>query len=139
MKLDDVIKDALDRKGLSPAAASQLAFRNNSFVKNLFAGSSPSFANLQKLADVLDLEIYIGPKKSEGDQEAEGASLTVRPKSSDARKNLIGSLSKEASRYENLKLIVRHLRESAEAAGEEPSPDQIVAQAMDIYFEAMGN
>lgn len=58
-----VIDDALARKGLSDAAASQMAVGNRSYIKNLRASAKsgratrPSFTSLQSLACVLDLQV----------------------------------------------------------------------------------
>jgi phage repressor protein C with HTH and peptisase S24 domain len=61
------IDDALKKKGLSDAAASKLAVGHPSLIKNFRAPRSGekryNVAGLQKLADVLDLEFYFGPKR----------------------------------------------------------------------------
>ena len=63
----DTIELALERKGLSAAAASRLAVGNPSLIKNMRAGASVSkrfnSLALQKLAAVLDLEFYFGEKR----------------------------------------------------------------------------
>lgn len=64
-----IIEEALKRKGLSAAAASQLAVGNPALIKNLKAPRGHErahpFENLKRLADVLDLELYFGPKRQE--------------------------------------------------------------------------
>ncbi|GAB4270891.1 MAG: hypothetical protein Kow0013_23370 [Pararhodobacter sp.] len=63
----DEIDKALKRKGLSPAAASKLAAGHFSLIKNMKAskagGKRYSVETLEKLADVLDLELYFGPRR----------------------------------------------------------------------------
>ena len=59
-----IIDAALERKGLSAAAASRLAVGNPSLIKNMRTGSGDTkrfnaFA-LQRLAEVLELEFYFG-------------------------------------------------------------------------------
>jgi len=68
--MDDVIKtldDALNKHGLSDAAASQLAMGNQSAIKNLRmqrgAEKRFNYLTLKKLADALDLELYFGPRR----------------------------------------------------------------------------
>jgi len=62
------IDDALKKKGLSDAAASKLAVGHPSLIKNFRAPRSGekryNVAGLQKLAEVLDLEFYFGPKRT---------------------------------------------------------------------------
>lgn len=63
----EIIEEALDRKGLSPAAASKLAVGNYALIKNMKSSRSDekrySYQALERLAEVLDLEIYFGPKR----------------------------------------------------------------------------
>ncbi|MBN8190243.1 S24 family peptidase [Salipiger thiooxidans] len=69
--MDDLvsaIEAALERKGLSASAASQLAVGNPSMIKNLKnrrteRERSHPVDNLKALADVLDLEFYFGPRR----------------------------------------------------------------------------
>jgi len=63
MDIVAVIEEALARRGISAAAASKAAAGNQSFIKNIKAGSSPTLRNLERLADVLGLEIYVGPPR----------------------------------------------------------------------------
>lgn len=64
------IEDALERKGLSAAAASSKAVGNASLIKNLRHRRAEKrdhpIENLQKLAKVLDLELYLGPPRETG-------------------------------------------------------------------------
>lgn len=64
----DAIDRALERRGLSDAAASRLAVGNPSLIKNLrnprAAERRHPFENLQLLADVLGLELYFGEPRS---------------------------------------------------------------------------
>jgi len=64
----DEIEKALETKGLSAAAASKLAAGHFSLIKNMKAskagGKRYSVETLEKLAEVLDLELYFGPKRS---------------------------------------------------------------------------
>ncbi|WP_297780070.1 S24 family peptidase [uncultured Roseovarius sp.] len=64
------IEDALERKGLSAAAASSQAVGNASLIKNLRHRRAEKrdhpIENLQKLAKVLDLELYLGPPRETG-------------------------------------------------------------------------
>jgi len=64
------IEDALERKGLSAAAASSKAVGNASLIKNLRHRRAEKrdhpIENLQKLAKVLDLELYLGPPRATG-------------------------------------------------------------------------
>ncbi|KAA2314529.1 helix-turn-helix transcriptional regulator [Puniceibacterium sp. HSS470] len=61
---------ALKRKGLSDAAASKMAVGHASLIKNLRMPRSGekryNLPALQKLAEVLDLELYFGPKRDTG-------------------------------------------------------------------------
>ena len=68
--MDDVIRaieEALERKGMSAAAASNAAVGNPALIKNLKnrrAGKQAHpYENLRALADVLGLELYFGPKR----------------------------------------------------------------------------
>jgi phage repressor protein C with HTH and peptisase S24 domain len=71
----DVILSHIDRalknKGLSDAAASNLAVGNSALIKNMRLKSSGekryNLTSLQKLAEVLDLELYFGPPRDLGD------------------------------------------------------------------------
>ena len=69
----DEIERALEKKGLSAAAASKLAAGHFSLIKNMKAskadGKRYSVETLQKLAEVLDLEFYFGPPRSTGPVE----------------------------------------------------------------------
>jgi phage repressor protein C with HTH and peptisase S24 domain len=62
------IQDALDKKGMSAAAASKAAADNPSLIKNMLnaRGDNPryNYQALEKLARVLDLELYFGPRRS---------------------------------------------------------------------------
>ncbi|WP_156882957.1 S24 family peptidase [Rhodovulum sp. P5] len=64
----DAIDAALARKKLSAAAASRLAVGNPSLIKNLQNRRARErdhpVENLQKLAEVLDLEFYFGPPRA---------------------------------------------------------------------------
>lgn len=64
----DAIDEALARKGLSDAAASKLAVGNYALIKNMRAmrGESKRYnvAALQRLAEVLELEFYFGPRRA---------------------------------------------------------------------------
>ena len=64
------IEQALERKGLSAAAASSQAVGNPSLIKNLRHRRAEKrdhpIENLQKLAEVLDLELYLGPPRETG-------------------------------------------------------------------------
>lgn len=79
--LIDQIDAALARTGLSDAAASRLAAGNASLIKNIRAGAgNVGFDSLRKLADVLDLEVYFGPKRHElppGFAEAEADAVAM--------------------------------------------------------------
>lgn len=75
MGMNDVIEtldDALMRKGLSDAAASMLAANNPSVIKNLRlqrgAEKRYNYATLEKLANVLGLELYFGPPRQNQDE-----------------------------------------------------------------------
>lgn len=61
------IDEALKKKGLSDAAASRLAVGHPSLIKNFrmerVGDKRYNLASLQKLADVLELELYFGPKR----------------------------------------------------------------------------
>lgn len=63
----EAIDEALKRKGLSDAAASKLAVGHPSLLKNLRMPRDGekryNLPALQKLADVLELELYFGPKR----------------------------------------------------------------------------
>jgi len=63
----EIIEEALERKGLSPSAASKLAVGNYALIKNMKSSRSEekrySYQALERLAEVLDLELYFGPKR----------------------------------------------------------------------------
>jgi hypothetical protein len=63
----DVIDAALKRKGLTDAAASKLAVGHPSLLKNLRMPRDGekryNLPSLMRLAEVLDLEFYFGPKR----------------------------------------------------------------------------
>lgn len=69
----DAIDEALKRKGLSDAAASKLAVGHPSLLKNLRMPREGekryNLPALMRLADVLDLEFYYGPKRELGPVE----------------------------------------------------------------------
>lgn len=79
-----IIDDALERKGLSAAAASRLAVGNPSLIKNMRAGTGEKRFNaeaLRKLSAVLDLEFYFGPPREKTRLSLPGgfAEETVEP------------------------------------------------------------
>ena len=60
----DHIDAALTAKGLKDATASRMAAGNPSLIKNIRnGGGNVGFDSLQKLASVLDLELYFGPRR----------------------------------------------------------------------------
>lgn len=60
----DHIDTALKAKGLKDATASRLAAGNPSLIKNIRSGAgNVGYESLQKLAAVLDLELYFGPPR----------------------------------------------------------------------------
>lgn len=68
--MDQILEEidkALARKGLSDAAASRLAVGHPSLIKNFRMERKGekryNLSSLAKLADVLDLELYFGPKR----------------------------------------------------------------------------
>lgn len=80
-ELLQAIEDALKRRGLSASAASEMAVGNPSVIKNLMnrrtstaVDSSKSrnhpIENLIAVADVLGLELYLGPPRSFGVDQA---------------------------------------------------------------------
>lgn len=73
MDIVAVIEEALARRGISAAAASKAAAGNQSFIKNIKAGSSPTLRNLERLADVLGLP----PDTPQADIVAAAARLTA--------------------------------------------------------------
>jgi phage repressor protein C with HTH and peptisase S24 domain len=62
-----IIDEAVERLKLSDASASKMAVGNPALIKNMKSDRSDekrySFQALQRLADVLDLECYFGPKR----------------------------------------------------------------------------
>jgi len=66
----DQIDAALKRKGYSDAKASRLAVGHPSLIKNFRMKREGekryNWASLQRLAEVLDLELYFGPPREEG-------------------------------------------------------------------------
>lgn len=66
----DEIEKALEKRGLSAAAASKLAAGHFSLIKNMKAskagGKRYSVETIEKLAEVLDLEFYFGPRRDTG-------------------------------------------------------------------------
>lgn len=85
--MEEILKEiekALAAKGLSAAAASQLAAGNPSVIKNLMnrRGETRShpIENLLKVADVLGLEVYVGPpRKARATGFAEDALAEITP------------------------------------------------------------
>lgn len=80
------IDEALRRKGMSDAAASKLAVGNFSLIKNMRSARSEdkryNYQSLERLAEVLDLECYFGPRRDSGpveviDKDAEYAHIPV--------------------------------------------------------------
>lgn len=69
MDVIEAIDDALRRKGLSDAAASKQAVGHPSLIKNLRMPRNGekryNWTALEKLADVLDLELYFGPPRQQ--------------------------------------------------------------------------
>lgn len=64
------IDEGLRAKGLKDATASRLAVGNPSLIKNIRAGQgNVGIDSLQKLADVLGLELYFGPRRDTGPVE----------------------------------------------------------------------
>jgi hypothetical protein len=60
----DHIDAALRAKGLKDATASRMAAGNPSLIKNIRSGGgNVGYESLRKLAAVLDLEIYFGPRR----------------------------------------------------------------------------
>ncbi|WP_377506779.1 helix-turn-helix transcriptional regulator [Octadecabacter sp. R77987] len=80
----DAIDKALQRKGITAAAASRLAVGNPSLIKNMRADTGTdkryNAAALQKLAAVLDLEFYFGPERAAPTVQAGfGEAATTNP------------------------------------------------------------
>lgn len=79
------ISDALERKGISEAAASRMAAGHASVIKSFRTSKSTQRAhpieNLKKVADVLDLEFYFGPPRGSptGGGFAEAALARIQP------------------------------------------------------------
>lgn len=69
----NIIDEALARKGLSDAAASKMAVGNYALIKNMRSSRSDekrySYQALERLADVLELECYFGPRRETGPVE----------------------------------------------------------------------
>lgn len=80
--LIEALDAALLRAGLSDAAASQAAVGNASAIKNLRmqrgAEKRYNYVTLQKLADLLDLELYFGPRRSDIPQGQGAGFMEVR-------------------------------------------------------------
>lgn len=73
--MDEFLKaigEALDRKGISASAASQAAVGHPAGIKNLLKRRGSDRAhpieNLIRIADTLDLELYLGPKRFPANQ-----------------------------------------------------------------------
>lgn len=62
----ETVKEALARKGLTAAEASKLAVGNDTLINNLSREryGSPRVDSLMALAEVLDLELYFGPRRA---------------------------------------------------------------------------
>jgi hypothetical protein len=80
--LIEALDAALLRAGLSNAAASQAAVGNASAIKNLRmqrgAEKRYNYVTLQKLADLLELELYFGPRRSDIPQGQAAGFMEVR-------------------------------------------------------------
>jgi phage repressor protein C with HTH and peptisase S24 domain len=65
-----LIDEALRKQGLSDAAVSKLAVGNYALIKNMRSSRSDdkrySFQSLEKVADILGLECYFGPRRETG-------------------------------------------------------------------------
>ena len=63
----DIIDDALKARGMTDAEASRLASGNPALIKNMRNArgerARPNFHALERLADVLGLELYFGPPR----------------------------------------------------------------------------
>ena len=74
---------ALRLKGLKDAGASKLAVGNPSLIKNIRAGQgNVGVESLRRLAEVLDLELYFGPRREVGPIEQvtlDGADFAAIP------------------------------------------------------------
>ncbi len=105
----DEIEKALKRKGISAAAASKQAAGHYSLIKNMKAskadGKRYSVETLEKLADVLDLELYFGPPRETG------AVAEIRIKSQDfaAIPRFDAQLAAGAGRINHDKPPIEHL------------------------------
>lgn len=55
-----IIDLALEKKGISAAAASRLAVGNTAMIKNIRLGQKPSFVAVEKLLSVLDIKFQYG-------------------------------------------------------------------------------
>lgn len=79
----DTIDVALRRKGLTDAAASKLAVGHPSLIKNLRMPREGekryNLPALIRLAEVLDLEFYFGPRRAEGAGQANAALKNLSP------------------------------------------------------------
>jgi hypothetical protein len=79
----DTIDNALKRKGLTDAAASKLAVGHPALIKNLRMPRDGekryNLPSLMKLADVLDLELYFGPKRRAGFSEGPAPATNMDP------------------------------------------------------------
>lgn len=86
----DEIDKALQRKGLSAAAASKQAAGHYSLIKNMKSAKSKgkrySVETLEKLAEVLDLELYFGPRRPELDSEPVRIAKMIQEQFGDALK-----------------------------------------------------
>lgn len=106
----ETIEEALKRKQLSDAAASRLAVGHPSFIKNMRLSRDGekryNLPSLQKLAAVLDLEFYFGPRREAGRVEqivldgseyahipVHGASLSAGPGADNGGTNITDHLA----------------------------------------------
>lgn len=106
----ETIAEGLKRKGLSDSAASRLAVGHPSFIKNMKLARDGekryNLPSLMKLAEVLDLEFYFGPRRDTGPVEqiildgadyahipVHVASLSAGPGADNAGSNIIDHLA----------------------------------------------
>ncbi|MGR3485519.1 MAG: S24 family peptidase [Paracoccaceae bacterium] len=81
----DTINAALKEKGLTAAEASRLACGNPALIKNLQrprgGAARPNYYAVEKLAEVLGLELYFGPPRETGSPPpAEDPELVLLPR-----------------------------------------------------------
>ena len=140
--LQNEIAAALEREGLTRAAASRLARGNPNLVKNIMNGHMPRIESLARLAEVLNLDLYFGPRRPAAappaPTDAAEPDAAPRPPSGGPGPDVLGILVAIRA----LNKVVHSLdpaagtRPAAPDDGPEPRPDDALHVIGDEWFRS---